>query len=281
MSGERAAAAASPTTPSASARPLVRDDALARRLRGAPALMLLDVDGTLAPFARRPQDAFVPEATLRAVAALAATHATHVALVSGRAAPDALRMVPIPGLWAVGNHGFETIAPDGTVTVDPAIAPYLAAVGAAAESLATPAAEVPGARVEDKRLTLTLHYRLAAPGSVPALREAVVRAGADYGLAFTEGKMVFELRPPVHVDKGTASVALARRLGALGPAGSLFFAGDDVTDEDASAALRVASPQAVTVRVGEVPPTGTAAEFVAPTLGALRELLEWIGELRR
>lgn len=265
-----------PPTP----RPLTRDEALARRLRGAPALLLLDVDGTLAPLARLPEDAFVPAPTLAAVAALVAAPATHVALVSGRAAPDALRMVPVPGLWAVGNHGFETIAPDGTVTVDPAVSPWLAAIHAAALTLGEAAAAVPGARVEDKRLTLSFHYRLAAPGALPTLRDAVVRAGAQHGLAFTEGKMVFELRPPVHVDKGTASVALARRLGALGPAGSLLFAGDDVTDEDASAALRAAAPHAVTIRIGEVPSAGTAAEFVAPTLESLRELLAWVSELR-
>ena len=261
--------------------PLVLDDALAERLAGAPALVLLDVDGTLAPIAPRPEDAFVPEATLAAVRALVAAPDTHVALVSGRAAPDARRMVPVPGLWAVGNHGFETHAPDGTVAVEPQAEPWLADLQAAAEALTAVAAGVPGARLEDKRLTLSFHFRLADPAAEPALREACWAEASRHGLVFFEGKKIFELRPPVRVDKGTASVALAERLGALAPGASLFFAGDDVTDEDASRALRAASPGAVTVRVGQMPDDGTAAEFAVPSLDGMRELLVGLAEVRR
>lgn len=282
MSTARADLAAAGTrAPAPGGAPLRLDDALARRLDGAPALVLLDVDGTLAPLAPRPEDAFVPEATLAAVRALVAAPETHVALVSGRAAHDARRMVPVPGLWAVGNHGFETHAPDGTVTIEPQVEPWLTELRAAAEALTAVAAGVPGARLEDKHLTLSFHYRLAAPDAEPALREACWAEASRHGLLFTEGKKIFELRPPVRVDKGTASIALAERLGALDPEASLFFAGDDVTDEDASRALRAASPRAVTVRVGPMPSDGTAAEFAVPSLDGMRELLVWLAELRR
>lgn len=267
--------------PGPTGMPFRRDAALAARLAGAPALVLLDVDGTLAPLAERPEDAHVPPATLAAVAALIASPATHVALVSGRSAADALRMVPRPGLWAVGNHGFETIAPDGSVTVDPGVEPFLGLLSEAARALTEVAAGVPGARLEDKRLTLSFHYRLADPAAEPALREACWAEASRHGLVFTQGKKIFELRPPVRVDKGTASVALAARLGALAPGASLFFAGDDVTDEDASRELRLASPRAVTVRVGPVPEAGTAAEFAVETLDEVRDLLGWIAEVRR
>ena len=270
----------SPMSSGPTGRPLVLDDALAQRLAGTPALVLLDVDGTLAPLAPRPEDARVPAATLTTVAALVAAPATHVALVSGRAAQDALHMVPVPGVWAVGNHGFETVAPDGAVTVDPGVEAWLGPLQEAATALTAVAAQVPGARLEDKRLTLSFHYRLAAPEAEPALREACWSEASRRGLVFMEGKKIFELRPPVRVDKGTASVALAGHLGALAPAASLFFAGDDVTDEDASRELRLANRQAVTVRVGPPPEAGTTAEFVAPTLERVRELLTWLVEVR-
>ena len=274
-------AAGTPDGARSGVAPLRLDDALARRLRGTPALVLLDVDGTLAPIAPRPEDARVPAATMAAVAALVATPGTRVALVSGRAASDALRMVPVPGLWAVGNHGFETVDADGAVTIDPQVTPWLGAIRAAADALTAFAAQVPGARLEDKRLTLSFHYRLAAPESEHALRERCVAEAARHGLVFFEGKKIFELRPPVRVDKGTASVALAARLGALSPQASVLFAGDDVTDEDASRALRMASAGAVTVRVGVVPETGTDAEFSVPTLEEMRGLLEWLVAVRR
>ena len=85
----------------------------AARLAGRPLLLLLDVDGTLAPIAPHPTLAHVPDNTRRLIAALAATPGVTVVLVSGRAAPDAKRLVGVERVWTVGNHGAEIIAPNG------------------------------------------------------------------------------------------------------------------------------------------------------------------------
>lgn len=268
------------------ARPL--DDAVvAARMRGRPCLVLLDVDGTLAPLAPRPELAAVPEATRRAVAALVARPDVVVSLVSGRAAADALRMVAVPGLWAIGNHGAETVAPDGTVLVDPTVAASADAVAAAAAELAAAVGAVPGVLVEDKRWSLSIHVRLTPPARVPEVVAAVDAAGARHGLRIVPGKAIFELRAPARVDKGTAAVALAGRLGAVGRGASVLFVGDDVTDEDGFRALRAAldagDPPPVTVRVAEAGASdgvATAAEFVLPDTDAVRRLLETLGALR-
>ncbi len=105
------------------------------RLRGSPLILLLDVDGTLAPIAPRPDAAAVPPETRAVLAALVALPDTHVALVSGRAAADALRMVGIPTLAAAGNHGFELITPLGGSRAHPAAAPYHAALAGALSDL--------------------------------------------------------------------------------------------------------------------------------------------------
>ena len=264
------------------AAPVVASPALERRLAGTPLLVLLDVDGTLAPIAPRPEEAAVPPETRRAVAALASRPGTHVALVSGRSAADARRLVAVSNVHAIGNHGCEVMAPDGDVVVDPAVAPYRDALALVARALEPLLAEVPGVLLEDKVWTLSVHYRLADPGIVPRLRGVVADVAARHGLPITEGKKVLEVRPPVTVDKGTAVLALAERIGALGDGASLLYAGDDTTDEDAFRRLRERTPRAVTVRVaggGHAPPT--AAEFVVRDPGEMRELLEWIGALRR
>lgn len=266
---------------------------LERRLAGTPLVVLLDVDGTLAPIAPRPEEAAVPPETRKVVAVLASRPGTHVGLVSGRAAADARRLVSVSGVHAIGNHGCEVISPDGELSVDPAVAPYRDALAQVVRALEPRLAGVAGVMLEDKTWTLSIHYRLADPGIVPRLRGVVTDIAARYGLPVTEGKMVLEVRPPVSVDKGTAVLALAGRLGATNGTASLLYAGDDRTDEDAFRRLRAAMPNAVTVRVAgtgrsapgererDVQPPETSAEFVVRDPVEMRELLEWIAEMRR
>jgi trehalose-phosphatase len=211
---------------------------------------MLDIDGTLAPLAPRPELAVVPAATQRVIEALVATPGVTVCLVSGRAARDAWRMVGVPGVWVVGNHGAEVMRPDGGVELDPAVLPFAGAMARVAAALAPVVAGVPGALLENKAWTLSVHYRLVEDVSVPGLVQAVGNIALAHGLTVRDGKRVIEVRAPVAVDKGTAVVALARRLGAVAPGASLLFAGDDVTDEDAFRALRREVPAAVTIRVG-------------------------------
>ena len=253
------------------------------RAPGAPLLIALDVDGTIAPIVPNPEEAAVPAATRRVLAALAARSDTRLAVVSGRGAADAARIVALDHLWVIGNHGAEVVAPDGATSVDPRVAPWAPAIAAAARALAPAAARVAGASVEDKRWSLSLHYRrVGDEREVAALEAAAARVAAESGLLLKHGKKIFELRPPVEVDKGTALLHLARRLGADAPDAALLFAGDDLTDEDAFRALRAEVPRALTIRVlGETAGRGASdapftsdAELTVPGLPALRLLLE-------
>src|SRR3954470_3555889 len=67
------------------------------RLDGTPLVVLLDIDGTLAPIAPRPEDAVVPGPTREIVARLATLPGVVVTFVTGRSAEDALRMIDVPG----------------------------------------------------------------------------------------------------------------------------------------------------------------------------------------
>jgi trehalose 6-phosphate phosphatase len=245
---------------------------------------MLDIDGTLAPLQPRPEDAFVPEATRQAVVALAGSPDVHVALVTGRAAADGRRLAGIDGVWVIGNHGIEAISPTGEVVVDASAAPYRDYIAAAVEELAMLVGSIPGVRVEDKVWTLSVHHRLADPAVEPQVRQTMDEVAHKHGLRLIRGKKIFELRPPIHVHKGTAVVELSRLLAGQGLAASLFYAGDDRTDEDAFRALRSTAPHAVTVRVGgsmDDQTAATAAEFTVPDEAALREILEWLVTLRR
>ncbi|HEU4628818.1 MAG TPA: trehalose-phosphatase [Gemmatimonadaceae bacterium] len=253
------------------------------RLSGTPLVVMLDVDGTLAPIAARPEEAEVPPETRRAVAALAARDGVHVALVSGRAAGDARRMVAVSNVWVIGNHGAEMVSPSGEEIVDAQVAPFECAMAQARTTLAQLLEPVKGAIVEDKRWTLSVHYRQVDPRIIPRVQGCVDRVATGLGLRVHEGKMVCEVRPPVRVDKGTAVFTLAQRLGGLAEGAGLLFIGDDRTDEDAFRVLRYRAPLAVTVRVAEDPRAETVAEFTVPDPPAVRALLVELskGELAR
>ena len=253
------------------------------RLDGSPLVMLLDIDGTLAPIAARPELAAVPANTRDVLRRLAAMPDVEVVFITGRSADDARQMLDVPGTWIIGNHGFELTTPAGETIVSPDVREFEPRVREAERALEGVARGTPGVLLENKRWTLCVHYRLADPDSVPGVVDRASDVARQLGMRITDGKMIVELRPPVNIDKGTAAVALAERLQATRDDASLFNAGDDRTDEDAFRALRALNPRAVTVRVkgaGDDVSVPTAAEFVLATTDDVRVVLEWIAERR-
>jgi trehalose-phosphatase len=270
------------------ARPGSLTPAIAQRLSGRPFVALLDIDGTLAPIAKRPEHAVVPEETRRVVAALVQMPGAAVVAVSGRAASDAAQILDVPGTWTIGNHGFEIAPPNERPQPREDAAQFSRALGAALERCHTLARAHPGVVVEDKRWTLSVHYRLVDPAAVSDLVREVREIADRVGLRATTVRRVVELRPPIDVDKGTASVDLLHQLRAICDGASVFCAGDDRTDEDMFRRVRAALPRAVTVRVHSTDdlPDGrfeyeTTAELTVPDPESLRVMLAAIVELRR
>lgn len=92
-----------------------------RRLRTADRrVLLLDYDGTLAPF-RTDRNQAVPYPGVREVLAdIISQHSTRVVIISGRAVADVSRLIglsPLPEIW--GSHGWEHLTVDGAYTLFP------------------------------------------------------------------------------------------------------------------------------------------------------------------
>ena len=260
----------------------------ARRVVGRPpAGLVADLDGTLAPIAPRPQDARPAPGAIDALRALA-ERLEVVAVVTGRAALDARAVLGDEAPWVVGNHGLEWLAPrTATPRLPSALEHALAAVPAlidqAFAAVAGALGERDGVLYEHKRLSGTVHYRLAADPArtrgliLSALGEALRRdPAAGEALEVREGKMAVELRPRGAGDKGSAVRALVREHALRG----LLVFGDDVTDVDAfraAAALRAdGTLDAFIGAVGgsETPPDVLeAADALLPSPDALVELL--------
>ncbi len=250
------------------------------RLGGSPLVVMLDVDGTLAPIVARPEDAAVAPATRAILEKLVAMPNVYLVLVSGRAASDANAIVRVPGVWTVGNHGFEIVSPTGELETDPDLADQSAAIAQAARELEPIVARVTGAKLENKRWTLSVHYRLAARDAVPPLRAEVERIAMGLRLRMTDGKEIVEVRPVANIHKGTAVVLLGERLHAFDKHASVVFVGDDRTDEDAFRSLRARFPRAVTIRVDESGEDTTAAEIRLRDPAAVHDFLDWLAARR-
>jgi trehalose-phosphatase len=187
-------------------------------------------------------------------------------------------MVDVSQTWVIGNHGMEWIEPDGVLRVNETARAAAPRIAQAAAQLHARLHDIKGAIIEDKRWTLSVHFRLVAPTDRPVIEQALEDVARGLDLRLTHGKQVYELRPRVDVTKGTALLELAEQLGVRDGRGALFFAGDDRTDEDAFRALRALRIAAVTVHVGGDGPDGdrTAAELTVPDPAGLRELLDWL-----
>lgn len=191
--------------------------------------LVTDVDGTISPIVDNPDDARVTSRN-RALLEQLGQELPLVAVISGRAAADVHDRVGLPHVLYIGNHGFEQWAIErAEPEAVPEVAVFRPALEKAIDALRPKL--IPGMRLEDKAWTLSLHYRQTDDPDVVAetYRPIVEQVVDEFGLVLSEGRKVFELRPPIHINKGTALSTLAAEY----ELDALMFVGDDTTDVDA------------------------------------------------
>jgi trehalose-phosphatase len=217
-----------------------------------PLLLCLDYDGTIAEIVSRPASARPVEGLVAALTALA-KHPDRVALaiVSGRPVADLRRIAGLPdGLMFAGIHGLEIAGRDGVTRSVEDAGRCAAEIDTVRQWLARSVGSRAGFQIEDKRLSVALHYRNADAQAAALMKkrfEEFVRESAPH-LRIAHNKMVIEALP-VAASKGRALRALMQEVGA---AFLPVYFGDDCTDEDAFAEL---VERGVSVMVGEPRPT--------------------------
>ncbi len=200
------------------------------------AALLLDYDGTLAPFRIDPAEARPypgVEGLLDRIGRLARDR---LVIVSGRALDDLLPLLRLdvqPEFW--GCHGRERRLPDGRRSFRPL--PDAARRALAEAEGWTAAVTALGGRVERKPGSLAFHWRGLAPEDQHALERELERRFASLAqtgaLEWHEFDGGIELRAP-GCDKGEA---VRQVLDELGDETCVAYLGDDHTDEDAFRAL--------------------------------------------
>jgi len=238
--------------------------------RSRERILLLDYDGTLAPFTPDRTRAFpyreIPELVSKIMRCQ-----TRVVLVSGRAATELLFLSgihPHPEIW--GSHGAERLHPDGAYQVDSLPAEQRTALQIANQSLRSSGLTE---RMETKPGGIAIHWRGLAVEERAAI-EAKVRAVCasaveDYGLQLMPFDGGLELRAPTK-NKGDA---VSTVLGEAGKGLAAAYLGDDQTDENAFRAIK---GRGLAILVRSEPRPTTADVWLRPPEDLIRFLRDWI-----
>jgi len=224
--------------------------------------LFLDLDGTLAPIASRPQDVKPNPRVTRVIDRLHVSLQGRLAVLSGRTLADVDRILEQRVAAVASVHGLIRRTPDGEI-LDRTPHPDLPTAQQAFREFAQ---QDSGLIVEDKGHSIALHYRLA-----PAFAEKAVELAQELaertGLSSQPGHMVVELRTP-----GPSKGDSLRQFMAAAPfEGAVpVFVGDDLTDEPAFHAAAALGGYGVLVG----PPRPTAARWRMDDVNAVLAWLE-------
>ena len=194
-------------------------------------LLVLDYDGTLAPFRVERSEALPYPGVAPLIASIMEADRSRVVIVSGRSVTDLERIInfdPMPELY--GSHGWERLDRDGTSSSLP--------IGETSrrgleEALAFIEAEGLSSYSETKHGSIAFHWRGRGGGEIASLKERLQKGwlgiAERHGLRLLSFDGGLELRAPGN-DKGTAVRGL---LDQTPPGSAVAYLGDDMTDEDA------------------------------------------------
>ncbi len=246
-----------------------------RPLRSAAECFLfLDFDGTLSHIVSNPHQAELAPRAQDLLGGLQRMPGMRIAIISGRDLHDIRSRVGLDLTYA-GNHGLEIGGP-GIEFIEEHAAATAGQIAAICADLSARLSAIPGALVEMKGLTASVHLRRIPNGrqaeAVAAVRQAVEPFSAV--VQARAGKKILELVPRVNWDKGKAARKILQTV-ANSSAILPICVGDDVTDED----LFREFPQGINIRVGGH--GNTAASFFLTGPQETLALLDRIGTLWR
>ncbi|HPT39073.1 MAG TPA: trehalose-phosphatase [Candidatus Omnitrophota bacterium] len=255
-------------------------DKIKRKLVGKYIFLFLDCDGTLTPIVDTPDKAIIPPDTKKILNLLSQKNNCRIAIISGRALVDIKKKVGLKNIIYSGNHGFQIEGPkinhEIAVPLD-----YKKILERIKIKLEERLFGIKGVFVEDKKISLALHYRLANRKQVPFIKtvfhESIILYLVRNKIKIRPGKEILEVMPPVHWDKGKIVLWLLARQEALSKNGRNIpiYIGDDATDEDAFKALK---NRGLTVFVGNA--NSSQAKYYVRNVKEVYELLKYILDIQ-
>jgi trehalose 6-phosphate phosphatase len=244
-------------------------------------LLLADYDGTISPIVGRPEDAVLPSKVRSILSSLAQKPFFSVGVISGRRLAETKSLVAIDGLYYAGNHGVEIEGP-GLSYVNPAAGAARSIIQDLAKKLKAELASVPGVIIQEKKYSLSVHYRLASKDKEKMITETVHRLVdplVNRGeIVLYPMKKLWEVRPPVDWNKGKAVEFIARKIKAELKTEQLLtiYLGDDTTDEDAFRVVR--RPAGWSIYIGNEN-RSSAAEYYLDSPEKVEEFLSRLNKM--
>ena len=270
-------------------------DRLKNRLSGKFILLFLDYDGTLTPIVETPAKAVISKERKDLLDKLSTNPHCRVAIISGRALSDIKSLVGLKNIIYAGNHGLEIESPkikfsrlpfdirrDPAMAGESQVSPRLKSiVRHIYEDAVSKFSKIKGVLIEDKGLTISVHYRLVDEKDIQEFLGIFNEITDPYivrgKIKINSGKKVYEIRPPVMWDKGKVVLWLLARQQFLSGENKIFpvYIGDDVTDEDA---FKVLKKKGLTIFVGEQ--VNSEAQYYLKTAEEVTEFLRLIRDLK-
>jgi trehalose 6-phosphate phosphatase len=245
-------------------------------------LIGMDRDGTLVPYANRPEEAVVTDALRRLVADLCARHGLVVAVLSARSAAQLRGDFDNASIVMAGNYGMEVVLPDGTECIQPYALSAVPMIKEVRDDLSELLDLENGLILEDHGYSLCLHWQ-----NVPiSRRDEVHRAISTTSDRFRDLKFrrlptSYEVLPNIPWDKGfgMSFVDASTTRGVTTDAKrGLLFAGD--TESDSPAFDYVNEHGGVSIRIGGDGDRLRAQHWLSDP-SELHELLEYITQRRQ
>lgn len=226
--------------------------------------LFLDYDGTICPLSKETYHPVLSPAMKDMLVKLNRKPYLKVALISGRSIRDLKEKIGLRSLVYSGNHGLEISGP-GIRFESPVKSGHKKMMDELILKFREQFSDIPGLLVNDKGLSVSLHYRFTTPAQKKRIHRTymeIIHPFLSTGkITVFPGKKIHEVKPNVLWNKGNAVEWLLNHETEKNNAVPLLpvYLGDDVTDEDA---FRILLDKGITVRIGRAGGVSHARYFL-------------------
>jgi len=208
-------------------------------------LIFLDLDGAFDPANAGEVDAFLWERLKQLLGSLVQQPSVSIAVMSGQDRSELQGRLGVAGITYLGNHGLEISGP-GHIFIEPSATAKSSEIKELAQLLSSRFRDYSGVAIEEKGLSVTVHYEQVSDEQVEQVRRTVhaILASSDHPFHLTTKENTFEIRPRVYWNKGDAVAWVKEQCGH--PEALVLYIDDNRSGENPAGSIK----DAIVLKVG-------------------------------